>query len=262
MEHLRCPPDGYRHKKDHAAPQSTLFAGGSRKALLASRGWWERAEKPNPDMAARENTSLSTNSRTGRVTRYEILGRSTGETSHPPGNGEVPDRTWGLWQNLLHPAGISEECREGGWIHPLPLLNNDQHIFCVSDINSMVMDIAKEQGASFIFECLKILLESPGKKGLHEVPCNKHPEPTQDTLTTSMLNNIAGPDQRLRILLHLDEHRKMSQWEVDNLGDEAIKWAMFRMGAMEALANVPRVTVVATYTARPPLPAQASSAVC
>ncbi len=66
----------------------------------------------------------------------------------------------------------------------------------------------------------------------------------------------------LRILLHLDEHRKMCQWEVDNLGDEAIKWAMFRRGAMEALVNVPKVTVVATYTARPPLPAQASSAVC
>lgn len=79
--------------------------------------------------------------------------------------------------------------------------------------------------------------------------------------TDGFLKKIAGPRKRLRILLHLDEHCKMCDRNKDNV-NEAKKGAMFSRGALEALTSVLEVTVIATYTERPPLPAHASSTVC
>ena len=95
------------------------------------------------------------------------------------------------------------------------------------------------------------------------VPVDKHPYEIREihAKLTEFLKKIAGPSKRLRILLHLDEHRKMCDRNEDNV-DEAYKGAMFSNGALQALASVPKVTVIATYTKRPPLPAHASSTVC
>ena len=127
--------------------------------------------------------------------------------------------------------------------------------------------VAEEQGALFIFQCLKILLESPGVKGPYDsIRCEHREEilvnSTPTALLTNLLKNIAPSDQPLKILLHLDEHRNMCPREVENLGNVESKGALFSRGAMQNLGMVPQVTVVATYTARPPLPAVASSGVC
>ena len=205
----------------------------------------------------------------------------------------------------------STENEKDGFTHYLYLAfsNNDSNFFQVSKSSKITND-AESQGASFIFECLKILLELPGKQGPHLVPVDKHAKLTEflkrlwatlllrlgikltenglinlhkrvniETMTllknfqsmahienthaklTEFLKKIAGPSKRLRILLHLDEHRKMCDRNEDNV-DEAYKGAMFSKGALQALASVPEVTVIATYTKRPPLPAHASSTVC
>ena len=205
----------------------------------------------------------------------------------------------------------STENEKDGFTHYLYLAfsNNDNNFFQVSKSSKITND-AESQGASFIFECLKILLELPGKQGPHLVPVDKHAKLTEflkrlwatlllrlgikltenglinlhkrvniETMTllknfqsmahienthaklTEFLKKIAGPSKRLRILLHLDEHRKMFDRNEDNV-DEAYKGAMFSKGALQALASVPEVTVIATYTKRPPLPAHASSTVC
>lgn len=61
--------------------------------------------------------------------------------------------------------------------------------------------------------------------------------------------------------MHIDEHGKMCP---QNEGEPGQRWkgADFSKGAMTALLKVPVVRVIATYTAKPPLPPVGSSAVC
>lgn len=54
----------------------------------------------------------------------------------------------------------------------------------------------------------------------------------------------------------------MCPQEVDILGDEASKGAVFASRSLQALRLLPNVTVITTYTEQPPVPAQRSSEVC
>ena len=176
--------------------------------------------------------------------------------SAPSGSGKT---------SCILPAFLKSTRNEDGFTHYLYLAfnNNANNFFRTStEVNK---SIALEQGASFIFECLKILLESPDKDGFpHKIPCSEDPPQLNHIENTLVeyLHKIVGPDQHL--LLHLDEHRQMCPRDVNDLSipDEDDKGAMFSRGAMSTLSQIPRVTVIATYTARPPLPPRGSSGVC
>ncbi len=117
-------------------------------------------------------------------------------------------------------------------------------------------DIAREQGADFMFQCIKGFLDSP-LPGSQKIECNPNPpdfQTTEDELE-KYLNEKLG-DQH-QCLFHLDEHRKMCpRISEDDTGKD------FSQGAMEVLARVSRAHVVATYTDVPSLPPKGSSGVC
>lgn len=138
--------------------------------------------------------------------------------------------------------------------------NDDKHYFVVQDNQSTVdHDNPEELGASFIYNCLHILLHGTDQRGPHKITCHND-EPTK-VVVNEYLQNIAGPDNQPTILFHLDEHRKMCNQKSGN-SDEDCKGAKFSKGAMQTLADMPMVTVVATYTQRPPFPPESSSSVC
>lgn len=146
--------------------------------------------------------------------------------------------------------------------------NNAEQRFVVNPFEPAADEtLAAKQGAAFIFECLKILLEQPDKKGPHEIPRNDEP-PTTDATTKALqeyLHEKLGVDEKLgadfKCLVHLDEHRKMCYRSKVDEGPGP-NGAAFSRGAMTALASVHRVTVVATFTEQPPLPPELSSTVC
>ena len=153
----------------------------------------------------------------------------------------------------------------GGFTHYiyLPFDNNYSRFYhCFDGYEKIRQALAINQGASFIFSCLKHLFEeSSGTTGTCMFPCEEHP--LEHLETENRLNNYLrdkiGPNYR--ILFHLDEHRKMCHREVNSEGDIA-KGALFNRGAMQTLARIPNVTVVATYIKRPYLPPRGSSSVC
>ena len=172
--------------------------------------------------------------------------------SAPGGSGKT---------SCILPAFLKNaEKKVGGFTHYLYLSfdNNAYKYFRLDHNDRVTWDLAEDQGAWFILECLKILLEKPDQMGPYKIPCNKEPLPIRSTVMEYLKRIIPRPDQKL--LVHVDEHHKMCRR--DGEGDVARNGALFSKGAMSVLACVPRVTVVATYTARPPLPPQGSSAVC
>ena len=117
-------------------------------------------------------------------------------------------------------------------------------------------DIAREQGADFMFQCIKGFLDSP-LPGSQKIECNPNPpdfQTTEDELEKYLDEKLGDQHQ---CLFHLDEHRKMCpRISEDDTGKD------FSRGAMELLARVSRAHVVATYTDVPSLPSKGSAGVC
>ena len=106
-------------------------------------------------------------------------------------------------------------------------------------------------GASFMHKCLDIFLNQEDLRfGPHKVQC-RDLSPLEDGQLEKLLHSTVHQDRPGRILVHLDEHWKMCKRETSKYAENG---AEFSRGAMEALAMVPKVTVIATYTRRPPLP--------
>ena len=132
--------------------------------------------------------------------------------------------------------------------------NNRRYYSYYSDENNISTHQvdAEKQGASFVYHCLKHLLdESPCAEGPFCIPC----APLDDVSNKLkyLLCDRCGNDSK--ILVHLDEHHRM-------LPSSGKKQAHFRRGALGTLAELPNVEVVATYTERPRIEASHSSAVC
>eukprot|EP00538_Stauroneis_constricta_P006227 CAMPEP_0119561892 /NCGR_PEP_ID=MMETSP1352-20130426/18955_1 /TAXON_ID=265584 /ORGANISM="Stauroneis constricta, Strain CCMP1120" /LENGTH=756 /DNA_ID=CAMNT_0007610201 /DNA_START=232 /DNA_END=2502 /DNA_ORIENTATION=- len=159
--------------------------------------------------------------------------------------------------------------RDGRFSHYLymPFSNNANKNFCSDEFVDDNAEIAKKQGAVFMYRCMERLLRCEYGdvntrdvrdciKGSVEVSID---DPSDPSIQVSGTNNPAKkessiaffdrvtrrinqllndkiPGKHERFLVHLDEHRKMN----DNPN--------FRHGAMVALAKCYRVKCVATYT--------------
>jgi hypothetical protein len=118
----------------------------------------------------------------------------------------------------------------------LAFANNKANNFrSVGSVSNDPLD-AEMQGAEFMLGCLKKLLA--GKEGKKHVQFSEKP-PEEDKIKESIENLLRDSFVEGRILVHLDEHRKMNSN------------AAFRRGAMGLLARVGKVVVVATYTEPP-----------
>ena len=143
--------------------------------------------------------------------------------------------------------------------------NNNSNYFCSRGIINE--DNAECQGASFIFECLKILLTASSAQLPHRITVNEHP-PTSDESVNKLRKLFAdmAPNDETspRILVHIDEHRKMCPRNESSYRNETrmCEGALFSKGAMSTLVRVPGMSVIATYTEQPPLPPKGSSGVC
>lgn len=110
-------------------------------------------------------------------------------------------------------------------------------------------------GATFIYKCFYSLLQADeamfGQQGVAFVEEQQAEE--------KLMNCLQSIPEKAMILVHLDEHWKMCERKTS---DHGCKGAQFSRRVMQALAMMPMVTVVATYTQRPPLPPGSSSEVC
>jgi len=161
----------------------------------------------------------------------------------------------------LLPAFLHGQKSAHSFTHYLYLAfnNNCGRSFRVLHQPTADTEIAQMQGAAFIFECLKALLENEIK----EWPCviNMDPNPCKVDTTRERigkyLRNALG--ESCKCLIHLDEHKKMC---LPPIGCEQYG-EYFSRGAMEALVYAAGVAeVVATYVDRLRLPARGSSEIC
>ena len=113
--------------------------------------------------------------------------------------------------------------------------NKENNFFSDGDVSDKPR-FAEMQGGQFMLRCLEKLLAA--EQGSKCVQFSETPPAMNDT-KTKIENLLGGSLVGGRILVHLDEHRKMN-------GN-----ADFRRGAMGLLARVGRVVVVATYTEPP-----------
>jgi hypothetical protein len=125
--------------------------------------------------------------------------------------------------------------------------NNNRRNFQVSDVPNLNLIKAEQQGAAFMVECVKVLLEKPDKVEDYILALNQNPPSvgdSKDTLNKYLLQTL-GSD--CNIWFHVDEHAKMCKRD----GESIESGARFSKGAMELLANCKNATVIATYTERP-----------
>jgi hypothetical protein len=108
--------------------------------------------------------------------------------------------------------------------------------------------IAEDQGAEFAYNALKHLLEMehpPKSRGPVCVPVSSSPITISETqnAATQLIEKYFGTGD-FHILLHIDEHRHMCQWNFDKH-----KYGyLFSYGAMNLWQFPSKVKVVATYT--------------
>jgi len=106
-----------------------------------------------------------------------------------------------------------------------------------------------------MLKCLEDAINNPVRRGIREIPLNDNPPSIG--ATKQAFKELFAKFSNGRILIHADEHRQMCDCMRD---PEA--GAEFSRGSMSVLAQIPGVTVLATYTDVPPLPPQHSSQVC
>ena len=137
--------------------------------------------------------------------------------------------------------------------------NNEHNNYRLSESDvqmSRDVDIAYNQGADFIFHCVKYYLDSP-LPGPHRIKCNPNPPEYQVTQRALEIYLREKLGENHMCLFHLDEHRKMCpRFPDDGTGKD------FSRGAMQLLAETSRAVVVATYTDLPLIPPGGSSGIC
>ena len=135
----------------------------------------------------------------------------------------------------------------------LAFANNGGRSFAITGSDKISADtfIAEKQGATFMAECVQKLLFMGDDNFSIPVQSEILENSVEDIAKNmeQLFSKIMVPDGK--ILVHVDEHRKMS------------KNADFRRGALSMLALVPSIVVVATYVDIPTeINAAKSSSVC
>ena len=117
------------------------------------------------------------------------------------------------------------------------------------------LQIAENQGAKFILECVKTILNNQNiKETDFKIDINSN---IQEELAENFPKLAIG-NTPPRILFHVDEHRLMCA----RTGEMNYPGANFSKGTLETLANIDGVTVVATYVDNPNLLPPDISGVC
>lgn len=148
----------------------------------------------------------------------------------------------------------SEEEKERAFSHYIYLTfanNNRRHYKLVPSVPSAESVTAEDQGAEFILHCLTDAINNPSSQDTCRILLND--KPADFCTTMKALEKLIAPFEG-RVLIHMDEHRQMCDHARDPFAG-----MNFSRGAMTALAQIPGVTVLATYTDVPPLPPQHSS---
>ena len=138
--------------------------------------------------------------------------------------------------------------------------NNERSFSSIPYIPSSDLKVAEKQGAAFMVECVKTLLERPDDEKAYEINIEAPEKVPSRKDSKNNLNEYL--DEKLgkdyRIWFHLDEHGKMCDRSVGSKGDGAA----FSRGAMGLLASLPKAVVIATYVEKPNIPDITSSDVC
>jgi hypothetical protein len=137
--------------------------------------------------------------------------------------------------------------------------NNDGRSFkCDPPTPSYNHLMAEKQGAAFIVQCIKNLLERSDDMNAYEITLSVTPptvKVSEDQLNMYLQKKLR---KNCSVWFHIDEHQKMCDRSSDSKGG-----AYFSRGAMQTLAQVPNARVIATYTDLPrEIPVKMSSVVC
>jgi hypothetical protein len=114
--------------------------------------------------------------------------------------------------------------------------NNKRHFRLSPPDPDPHVDTAEKQGAAFIKECVRILLESPGKEGPYEILRNDLPPSTDQSqkAQSAYFHKTFGVDKH--VLIHLDEHAKMCEREGACMQSGAccLCWRVFHLLSLTA----------------------------
>ena len=150
------------------------------------------------------------------------------------------------------PAILASQHRYNNETHYfyLAFQNNNMRTFsCMPSTPNYDRGFAEDQGAAFIFECVKTLLERPDNLDDYRIQIEESPILDIDDVVREMNEYLADKlGEDCRIWFHVDEHAKMCGRSPD---DSKGNVAGFSYGAMTTLAQVKRARVIATYTDRP-----------
>mmetsp|Transcript_25691 Transcript_25691/g.102478 ORF Transcript_25691/g.102478 Transcript_25691/m.102478 type:complete len:471 (+) Transcript_25691:621-2033(+) len=218
---------------------------------LCSYPYWARPEDIN-DMAGRLERNAKEEYTLGKSPDIRAL---VWYISGPSGSGKTVSVLPAFLASAEKDGGVSGT---GGFTHYLYLAcaNNGKRNFCFEEETlSNSKRTAEAQGAFFMLECLKLLVDAELRQ--HILDSDGDP-PAQNETQSAMIDFFNRTFPNGKVLVHIDEHRKMCMKD-----DMPAQSAAFRRGAMTTLAGVPQVTAVSTYTAIPDeVPPEGSSEVC
>ena len=89
---------------------------------------------------------------------------------------------------------------------------NNYRFYSESSMISKIPDKAHQQGADFMFQCIKTFLDPKSSAGPHRIECNLNPadfQTTEDELQKYLDKKLGDQHQ---CLFHLDEHRKAREF--------------------------------------------------
>ena len=163
------------------------------------------------------------------------------------------------------PAFLASKDMENNGTHYLylPFNNNYERTFRAIRYPSSDESIAKKQGAAFIFECVKTLLERPDDCDEYYRPVEKSPKLSMEDVTEAMNKYLVeklGED--CRIWFHIDQPYKICGRSYGS--HELIEnHEAFTYGAMQALVEIKGAKVITTCIEPPDfVPAISSSQIC
>lgn len=138
----------------------------------------------------------------------------------------------------------SAEKGEDPYTHYLYLACEKSNKVFGYDDSSLSQDLTKasNQGAAFMYECIQLLLQA--KQGSHFLAIDEDVRASEVTIA-ALEKYLRGAIPEGRILVHVDEHKKMCRHPI--LQEQS---ASFRRAAMTVFTNFTDVSIIATYRSK------------